>query len=848
MARARPRPRPGALARGAGRAALALGLGPALACGPGQPVDASSGSSPASTEPAKPIELAPAEDRERSPYTGWTRADYEAVFARLLVGFLDHRSFYGARTRYPGGESLPAAMEGATRMLPALGAWLACPCNPERIVVDGRELDVSAIARTIVVNGTDPASPDYWGRSPGGWDQREVEAALVAEFLVQSRARVWDRLSPAEQDRVRAWLPPADEPLAANWLAFQIARNSAHALLGADMSEAALAAQLDKLEREYVGDGFYRDGHRHRYDLYNAFVIHAELSFWRATLGERDPGRAARIARRTATFLAELPYLFDARGRVVPLGRSLAYRSGVLAALHASLLAGDEVLAPGLARRLSSGNLRFHVEAGMFAADQTLTRGYHGEEPGLVEPYLQPGSQYFATRGLAVLALPPEHPFWTAREQPLPADLGDFVHAIPAIGWTLDHDADGIGLVLRNAGSSSTRASVYANYAKLDYPVATAYARGDEAARPYDAMVVSASQARFDRRRTGPNSFAVAPGLAWTRYAIAPERGKAGHTISTASFADPAWVGPASVRLTCVEASPDEPARPYTGSHAITLGPSPTREVDEAGRWAYLDSGVEPPAWGAGAVLLADLGGWTRVGEALDHPDPGTHVFGGPAGYLGLTTDMADTTDFGEGAEGVGPRCMASFERLASEPFDPERALASAPTARFIGSEGWIHAWAGTTGWIELGPAAAERTLGLGGITARGPLRALWVGPSRTRGGGLRVVAVGVRELDDERGPLLRAAKLPLTLACELGPARIRCELDGPARLRVPKGASESRTSPAGWRGHLFDANGDTDTGTRTRPLGSAADGRPDAMVELGAGVAGAGMRTVELR
>ena len=73
------------------------------------------------------------DDRERSPYTGWTRAHYEAVFGRMLLGFVEHRSADGARTRYVGGERLPATMEGAMRMLPAFEAWLACPCNPDRI-------------------------------------------------------------------------------------------------------------------------------------------------------------------------------------------------------------------------------------------------------------------------------------------------------------------------------------------------------------------------------------------------------------------------------------------------------------------------------------------------------------------------------------------------------------------------------------------------------------------------------------------------------------------------------------------------------------------------------------------
>src|SRR5690606_21553440 len=117
-----------------------------------------------------------------------------------------------------------------------------------------------------------------------------------------------------EQARIMRWLEPAKEPLAANWLAFQIARNSARGALGCSVPHDALREQLDRLERDYAGDGFYRDGHIHRVDWYNAFVIHPELSFWRSTLAHADlepieRARVDRVARRTQAFLGHLPHL-----------------------------------------------------------------------------------------------------------------------------------------------------------------------------------------------------------------------------------------------------------------------------------------------------------------------------------------------------------------------------------------------------------------------------------------------------------------------------------------------------------------------------------------------------------
>jgi hypothetical protein len=750
-----------------------------------------------SSDEAASIELGPALDRELAPYTGWTRAHYEAVFARMLLGFVDHRSPAGARTRYPGGEQLPATMEGATRMLPALGAWLACPCNPDRIVVGGRELDVLAIARAIVVAGTDPASPDYWWRSRGGWDQREVEAASVAEFLVRSRARVWDRLTVFEQLRIMAWLRPAERPLAANWLAFQIVRNTARAVLGQPAPSAATSEQLDLLERDYVGDGFYQDGHHGRVDWYNAFIVHAELSFWRRHAGADEPERAARVARRTQTFLGHLPYLFDAAGRIAPIGRSLGYRSAVLASLHASVLADDGFVEPGLARRISAGNLAFHLGAGLFGPDDVLTRGYHGEQPEVIEDYIAPGSQYLFSRALSVLALAPDHEFWTAVEQPLPADLGDFVHAIPAIGWTVEYDADTAGLILHNAGSSTSRPHHHDKYAKLGYPTQTWYAVAGDDRRPYDAAIVSATFGNFDRRRAGPDASAVAPGFSWQRYAVAPERGRGPeHWIATTWLGDPAWVGHGGLRLSCIAPSSDEPARAYQGSYALAVGDSSIlrRGRDETGGpWAYLDSGgSDRPRWGSGAVLLAGLVGWDTVGRELD-AEPARHVLGGPAAYLGLRADAPFTR----------LHCFASIEALSADPFDPTPILAAAPTVELVGTRAEIHDWHGTEAWVQLGRAPIQRSVELGPVRAAGPIRLLWTGPyrSNTR---RRIVGVGIRQLDSPAGPWLVAHERPLGyVACDIDEthASLHCELDGPAKLRVPPWAHEVRIGAATWTG-----------------------------------------------
>jgi hypothetical protein len=752
--------------------------------------------------PARAIVLEPEADRVRSPYTGWTRAHYEAVFARLLLGFVEHRSPAGGRTRYAGGKRMTAAMEGAVRMLPALEAWLACACNPDRISVEGREIDVAAIAREIVLAGTDPFGPDYWGAIGKGWDQRKVEAGLLASFLLHTRERVWSRLDWFERAQIMSWLRASDEPLAANWLAFQIAGDTARAALGHSIDEAVLERELALLEAEYEGDGFYRDGGEHRFDWYNAFVIHPELTLWRTSELGRAPGsreRVDRIAARTRAFLGRLPYLVDRDGAVAPIGRSLAYRSAVLAALQASVVAGDEFIAPGLARRISSGNLRHHLEAGMFDAENVLTRGYHGEELGVLEHYIRPGSQYFMTRGLAVLALPPEHPYWTAPEQAVPADLGDFVHAIPSVGWMIEHDRAGAGLVLHNARSASGKASHHDRYKKFAYAPLSWYASASEGRFPYDSAIVSAGRGRFDRARSVPRAAAVAPGFAWLRYNVAAGARNIGetepaapHLFSTAVFvgASDDVLAESTVRVSCFFPSPGAPGRPYVGSFAVAAGEEPGvgRETASEGEqpWWYIDGDRE--RHGGASVLLAGLAGWTRVGPRLDWEGPADHVLGGDAMWIGL----------GVGEVLTSSRCFASLQQLSANPFDPRRALADAPSVELLGSQATL-TWAdGRRAWVELAGSPGMRSLELGPLRVSGPLR---MATLREHDGAIELVAIGLRSVSDGRGPLIESGE-PRTLACEFDERLVRCETDGPLAIRVdPPGPRTLRWREPLWTG-----------------------------------------------
>jgi hypothetical protein len=71
--------------------------------------------------------------------------------------------------------------------------------------------------------------------------------------------------------------------------------------------------------------------------------------------------------------------------------------------------------------------------------------GWHDEFLPMAQPYSGPASPYWASKAFLGLLLPPGHPVWTAREEPLPVERSDFCRALSEPGFlAVGTRADGI--------------------------------------------------------------------------------------------------------------------------------------------------------------------------------------------------------------------------------------------------------------------------------------------------------------------------------------------------------------------------------------------------------------------
>lgn len=415
-------------------------------------------------------------NHELSPHTGLTREHWSAYADFLLrsahrFGTADH-----ANLHLPGANSVYGprsdALEAFARTF--LLASFRIAGDPE-----GTGWIAQWYAEGLDA-GTNPANPDRWP-TPGELGQAKVEAASLAVGLALTRGVLWDKLPERVQEQLIAWFETVigeDYP-PINWVWFQIVVETFLASVGGRYSDADIDAGLAIHDSLYRGHGWFADGPERAYDHYNGWAFQVYPQLW-ALMAPTDPRVLARSAvdgERLADYLDDAAHLVGGNGAPLIQGRSLIYRFAAAAPFWVGELSSHTRIAPGVARRASSGMLEYFVRRGAINDDGLLTIGWHGEFPGMRQAYSGAGSPYWAAKGFLGLALPADHRVWTAVEEPLPVEVGNTRRLIAAPGWQVDGTvSDGV-VRIRNHGTDhanpGTAVADSPLYARLGYSTHT---------------------------------------------------------------------------------------------------------------------------------------------------------------------------------------------------------------------------------------------------------------------------------------------------------------------------------------------------------------------------------------
>jgi hypothetical protein len=410
-----------------------------------------------------------------APYTGLNRESWAATADGLLLSLRPWTSPDHARIDLPGQ---PSAYGPDSDSLEAFARSFLLAAIRLRGDHGNDSHGLAEWYADGLRAGTDPASPNAWPR-PDQLGQAKVEACSIALGLHLSRPWLWARLSDRDRERIVAWLATVvgEEYPPINWVWFQIVVETFLKSVGGPWSAVDIESGLAVHESLYRDHGWYADGPERAFDHYNGWALHVYPLLWATMDPSVDATLVTAWRERLAQYLRTAVHLIGENGSPLVQGRSLTYRFAAAAPLWMGALTGATDVQPGLLRRAASGMLAHFLDNGVPDDRGLLNLGWYGEWPRIAQSYSGPGSPYWAVKGMLGLMLPADHPVWTAPEEPLPVETGDFTLEVPEPGWIVSGtQADGVVRIVNHGTDHSVPGDPRADsplYARLGYSTHT---------------------------------------------------------------------------------------------------------------------------------------------------------------------------------------------------------------------------------------------------------------------------------------------------------------------------------------------------------------------------------------
>lgn len=331
------------------------------------------------------------------------------------------------------------------------------------------------LVRSVLAEGIDPAHPHYWG-DLRDHDQRAVEMGSLAAALWISPELLWKPLPAKSRAHLVAWLGQINRRKLwdNNWRFFRVLVNGALRAVGEQSDEAQVRADLARLDSFYRSGGWYGDGVDSHFDYYIPMAMHLSGLLY-ARLAGPDAPLAADFCARARWFAPGFAAWFAPNGAALPLGRSLTYRFAQGAFWGALAFAEVETIPWGVIKGLHLRHLRWWLQQPIFTESGLLTVGYGYPNQIMAEGYNAPGSPYWAAKAFLPLALPDDHPFWTADEAP--CEVAPIVASPARPGLVVCRDAarGHVFALTNNPPHPSGHRHTGPKYAKFVYSTAFAF-------------------------------------------------------------------------------------------------------------------------------------------------------------------------------------------------------------------------------------------------------------------------------------------------------------------------------------------------------------------------------------
>lgn len=211
---------------------------------------------------------------------------------------------------------------------------------------------------------------------------------------------------------------------------FRVLVNVGLKRVGASYSQNVIDETLLFIDTFYNAEDIPADGADGEVQAYDYYATSFAIPFYEllySRLNPSDTARAEQALVRAAANANRVVHFFSQDGSAIPFGRSMTYRFACVAFFSAMAYAFDDPPAPftwSVLKGLVLRHIRwFAQQESIFNRDGSLTIGWAYPQMFMSEQYNSPMSPYWAFKSLLVLALPKDHPFWTAEEEAIPTEF-----------------------------------------------------------------------------------------------------------------------------------------------------------------------------------------------------------------------------------------------------------------------------------------------------------------------------------------------------------------------------------------------------------------------------------------
>ncbi len=312
-----------------------------------------------------------------------------------------------------------AYMEAFGRLISGLAPFLTLPDDD---TAEGKiRKRLRSQAQQSLANAVNPESPDYlyWG-SPQT-RQPLVDAAYIAQALLVAPKVLWEPMDEKTKQRIVHEFKTIRQikPFDNNWILFAATIESFLLSIGEEIDAERIDPAVDKINKWYVGDGWYSDGSRFHFDHYNGYVIHPMLVYvLRANVakGRRSQKEYDLAYKRMQRYASFQERYISPEGTYLVVGRSSTYRVGAFQPLTQLALenALPEGITPAQVRCALTAVMKNMFIPATFTKEGWLTLGLVGDKQShLADYYSNTGSMYITSLAFLPLGLPAAHEFWS---------------------------------------------------------------------------------------------------------------------------------------------------------------------------------------------------------------------------------------------------------------------------------------------------------------------------------------------------------------------------------------------------------------------------------------------------